>query len=467
MSRTFLTASRRGLAIMAGLMLLLLTMGAAAFMALGTVHLARFDRAPRPLIDAHMHMFGWNVYGDPPEANLITGMPPAARSDAEVIRDYVATMDEHNIVLAIGSGPLETIRHWRAQDPERFIAGIEFPRRTMPVYRREEYYPEPEILRDLYEAGELGLMGEITAQYAGLAPTDPALDPYFALASELGVPVSFHSGFGPQMSAYRGDPDFRMRLGNPLLLEDVLVRHPDLRLYIAHGGYPFLDDTIALMMQYTQVYVDISAIDWLLTRAEFHRYLQRLVDARLGDRILFGTDQMIWPDTIALAIEAVESAPFLAEDQKHAIFFANAVDFFQLDADRLLGGPGLAGPGGTVVRAIRTPLQLRPREPGAHETVSVDLDLEGVTSSALQITGFDIDAVEEVLLTVNGTAIGLPGEVVSDMQERTVTVPLPEGTLKSGENRIDFLFAEAVGGTTGFAIHDLRVLLRRNQPDPP
>jgi hypothetical protein len=307
-------------------------------------------------------------------------------------------------------------------------------------------------------------MGEISAQYAGLAPGDPRLDAYFALAAELGIPVSLHTGFGPPMSPYRGDPDFRMRLGNPLLLEDVLVRYPHLHVYIAHGGYPFLEETIALMMQYQQVYVDISAIDWLMTRPDFHAYLERLVRARLGNRILFGTDQMIWPDAVGMAIDAVESADFLSEKQKRAIFFDNAVEFFQLDADPLLGRESAAGPGGEVVRVIRAPIEMRPREPGAYEEVTVDLKLEGVTSAAIVVNGFDIDAVEETVMTVNGTEIPLPEEIVSDLQERTVTIELPDGVLKEGENKIGFLFSEAVGGTTGFAIHDLRILLRK-QPE--
>ena len=450
--------SRKVAVVMA---LLILALGVAGALTFGFDVPGTSRAGQRPIIDAHMHMFSWNVYGTRPEANLVTGIVPDARSDAQVIDAYMAAMDDFNIVLAIGSGPLGTVRLWRNRAPGSFIGGIEFPRRTMPVYRREEVLPELDMLRELFTSGELGLMGEVTAQYAGLAPNDPALDPYFALAAELGVPVSFHTGFGPQMSPYRGDPDFRMRLGNPLLLEDVLVRHPDLRLYIAHGGYPYLDDTVALMMQYRQVYVDVSAINWLLTREEFHRYLRRLVDARLGDRILFGTDQMIWPDTVVRAIEAVEGASFLTEDEKHAIFFENAVDFFQLDAGRLLGGEGLAGPGGTVIRAIRSPLQLRSRAPGAVETVPISLDLNGVTSVELRITGFDIDAPEEVSMTVNGIEIGPPPEIVADMQERTVTVAVPQGAFITGENKITFLFAEAVGGTTGFAIHDLLVLLRR------
>jgi hypothetical protein len=416
---------------------------------------------PQPIIDAHMHMYQWNKYGDPPEANLITHNVPAARTDDAAIDAYVAEMKRYNIVLAIGSGELATVEKWRKRAPGKFIGGIEFPRYTTPVYQRRQGWPELSNLRKLLESDKLGILGEVTAQYAGLSPTDPQLDAYFALAADLDVPVSFHSGFGPPMSAYRGDPGFRMQLGNPLLLEDVLVKHPRLRVYIAHGGYPYLDDTIALMMQYRQVYVDISAIDWLLTRAEFHAYLRRLIQARLEDRILFGTDQMIWPETVGMSISAVNSADFLSAKQKRKIFFENAVEFFDLDREALLRGEGATSPDGRQVRVIRAPIELRPRKPGAYEEVKVDLDLTGVTSTAVKVKGFDIDATEEAVMTINGTKIPLPPEIVSDMQERTVTIDLPNGVLHDGTNTIGFLFAEAVGGTTGYAIHDLRILLRR------
>ena len=39
----------------------------------------------------------------------------------------------------------------------------------------------------------------------------------------------------------------------PLLLEDVLVKHPKLRLWIAHGGEPWTEETIALMAEYPQI----------------------------------------------------------------------------------------------------------------------------------------------------------------------------------------------------------------------
>ena len=416
-----------------------------------------------PIIDIHMHAFQWNKYGDPPPPNLITGKRPTARSNNEAIEAYIAEMDRYNIVLAVGSGRLEMVKEMKEHVLNRFIGGIEFPKYTSPVNKRIEKWPSLNELRILYESGQLKIMGEITAQYAGVAPNDPKLEPYFALAEELDIPVCLHTGFGPPMSPYMGDPNFRMRHGNPLLLEDVLVKHPRLRIYIAHGGYPNLSETIALMLMYRQVYMDISAINWLLTREEFHAYLQRLMQARLGKRIMFGTDQMIWPDAVGMSVDAIESATFLTEAQKRDIFFENAARFLRLDTSKYLTGSfgkSLALDSETV-KVISSELRLRPATPGDKRTVSFNLKLTGVKSTAVQVTGFDIDGVTETEMFINDQKVKLPAEIVADMAPKTIIIELKKGILKEGENTITFLFADSVGGTTGFSILGLKIMLRK------
>ena len=423
----------------------------------------RQNMKSHPIIDIHMHAFQWNKYGDPPPPNLITGKRPTARSNNEAIEAYIAEMDRYNIVLAVGSGQLEMVKEMKAHVLNRFIGGIEFPKYTSPVNKRMEKWPSLNELRILYESGQLKIMGEITAQYAGVAPNDPKLEPYFALAEELDIPVCLHTGFGPPMSPYMGDPNFRMRHGNPLLLEDVLVKHPRLRIYIAHGGYPNLSETIALMLMYRQVYMDISAINWLLTREEFHAYLQRLMQARLGKRIMFGTDQMIWPDAVGMSVDAIESATFLTEAQKRDIFFENAARFLRLDTSKYLTGSfgkSLA-PDSETVKVISSELRLRPATPGDKRTVSFNLKLTGVKSTAVQVTGFDIDGVTETEMFINDQKVKLPAEIVADMAPKTVIIELKKGILKEGENTITFLFADSVGGTTGFSILGLKIMLRK------
>jgi hypothetical protein len=175
-------------------------------------------------------------------------------------------------------------------------------------------------------------MGEIATQLTGVAPNDPALEPYFALAAERNIPVLIHTeGIGPYL------PGFRSAAGNPLLLEDVLVRHPDLRIYVENSGYPFLGEMIAMMYQYPQLYGDVSTITWVIPRSAFYAYLRGMMDAGLGKRVMFGTDQMRWPEAIGWAVQAIEEAPFLSEEQKRDIFYRNAVRFLET------GGQGAKG----------------------------------------------------------------------------------------------------------------------------
>ena len=82
-----------------------------------------------------------------------------------------------------------------------------------------------------------------------------------------------------------------------------------------HAGWPFLENMIARLQRVLQVYVDVGVIDWTKPRKEFDRYLRGLVEAGYGRRILFGSDQMVWPEAIEMAVAAIQSAEYLSPDQ--------------------------------------------------------------------------------------------------------------------------------------------------------
>jgi len=92
-----------------------------------------------------------------------------------------------------------------------------------------------------------------------------------------------------------------------------------------------LEETIAVLYRYPNVHVDVSTITWIIPRPMFHRYLRGLIDAGLSKRIMFGSDQMMWPEAIGLAIQGVESAEFLTPEQKRDIFYNNAARFLRLE----------------------------------------------------------------------------------------------------------------------------------------
>ena len=70
-------------------------------------------------------------------------------------------------------------------------------------------------------------------------------------------------------------------------------------------------------------------------RVEFYRYLRRIVEAGYGQRVMFGSDQMVWPGAIEHSITVIEEAPFLTEEMKRDIFYNNAARFLRLSAEEI------------------------------------------------------------------------------------------------------------------------------------
>ena len=302
--------------------------------------------APAPIIDMHFHAYGADAMGPPGSKICAPYGPWPVRDTSKGIEDYlarftlvpncarsfvgpptdkallsanVAKLVQRNII-AVASGPSAHVQALRKAAPERVIPALSFGNSP----------PSLEELRRLHSSGMLKVIGELTFQYDGVAPDDPRIEPYYALAEELDVPVAIHIGPGPPGISYFGASKYRMRHSNPLALEDVLMRHPKLRLYVMHAGWPMADEMVALLYAHPQVYVDTSVINYAFPRAEFHAYLKRLVDAGFADRIMFGSDQMIWPEAVDAAIEGIETAEFLSPQQKRDIFYNNAARFLRL-----------------------------------------------------------------------------------------------------------------------------------------
>ncbi|MBC7986877.1 MAG: amidohydrolase family protein [Sphingomonadaceae bacterium] len=265
---------------------------------------------------------------DPPCADPIF----AASTDEEVMRGTIAIMERRNI-FGMVSGEPALMAVWMAAAPKRIIQGLDFRLPGTPGQRHVAARTVEE-LRALHAQDRLQVLGEIMAQYEGVRADDPRMEPYWALAEELDIPVAIHLGPGEPGQPYSGG-GYRVVLGNPLVLEEVLARRPRLRLYVMHAGYPFAEEMRALMFSYPQVYVEIGGIVYTEPRPAFYAFLRELIDAGYGDRIMFGSDQMIWPGVIEPAIRTIEEAEFLSESQKRDILYNNAARFLRLSEEEI------------------------------------------------------------------------------------------------------------------------------------
>lgn len=322
-----------------------------------------------PIIDMHLHAEAVAEHGPPPKAICAPFMPwprydvsepPGAyamrylrgpecenplwspESDEALMRESLAALERHN-VYAVTSGTAEMVKRWQQESPDRIMPALRFLL-TPDTISVEE-------LRKVLEKKEFVVFGEVVNQYLGITPDDPRFEPYVALLEELDVPLAIHLGPGPPGTPLLEEQlrDYKASLHNPLTLEPLLRKHPRLRVYAMHAGWPMLDEMIAMLYTYPQLYVDISILAYAFPPEEFYRYLERLVSAGFGKRVMWGSDQMSWPQAIEIAINRVEAAPFLTAEQKRDIFYNNAARFLRLSdevrARHHLTGQKAAAPG--------------------------------------------------------------------------------------------------------------------------
>ncbi len=312
------------------------------------------QQQPLPIIDMHLHASSLDDFGggvpvctndqkivypgwDPKEPIVFGQLKrcespmPAAASDEALMRESLALLERLNI-YAVTSGAQDRVNEWRAASPQRVIPALSFTT-SRPGPRT------PEEFRQLHAAGKLAVLAENGAQYHGKTLGDESYDAFFALAEELDIPVGVHLGEGPVGGAhFLGGPTpsaYRARLTSPFQLEEVLIRHPRLRIYVMHYASPLVDEMIALLFSHPQVYVDIACNNWSLPREYFYSQLKRLIDAGFEERIMWGSDQMAWPGTIEVAIETIEEAPFLSTKQKRDIFYNNAARFLRFSKEEV------------------------------------------------------------------------------------------------------------------------------------
>ncbi|MBI5463974.1 MAG: amidohydrolase family protein [Ignavibacteriales bacterium] len=287
--------------------------------------MAQTKNEPQPIIDVHLHSVTLQTLKNDVRTPLPIPELKPSESVEQHIKQTLAVMDRYNVVLGLVSGyDYEIGEQFRQSAPNRVWSGPQFGRPRLNI----------DTLRMRYNAGLFSVMGELTMQYMGFSPSDPGLDPYFSLAESLNVPVSIHTGISFS-GITRVAPNFRVSLGNPLLFEELLNRHPNLRVWLAHGGWPYLEETIGILLVYPQVYLDIAVIDWIIPREEFYAYLKALIRAGFGWRIMYGSDQMSWPETIGLGIEAINQADFLSAEQKRDILYNNAARFLRLTPEQI------------------------------------------------------------------------------------------------------------------------------------
>ncbi|MET1037652.1 MAG: amidohydrolase family protein [Aeromicrobium sp.] len=197
---------------------------------------------------------------------------------------------------------------------------LDFAARTPDALRSATFYPEPEAATYVPRLIADGVeVFKVHVQVGDFAPNDPLLEPVWGALAESGTPIVLHAGSGPAPGHHTG----------PAGVADVLSRHPDLALVIAHLGMPEFAEFLDLADRHEHVRLDT-------TMAFVDFWQQPVPDGivprlrELQDKILFGTDFPNIPYEYGHQIEVLQRLD-LGDDWMRSVLWGNGAALFGVE----------------------------------------------------------------------------------------------------------------------------------------
>ncbi|NIN63460.1 MAG: amidohydrolase family protein [Anaerolineae bacterium] len=214
--------------------------------------------------------------------------------------DYAVALAETN-PLSTGTSPNDRVAEF-CQDSERLIP-----------FANVNPFVTTDLVSELQRCvSDLGVRGlKLYPTYQHFYASDTRLYPLYAEAERLGVPIMVHTG----SSVFRGA---RLKYGDPLHLDDVVVDFPELTIIMAHSGRGFWYEAAFFLAQlHPNIYMEVTG----LPPQKLPNYFPNL--ERNADKIIFGSD---WPAVTDIKgnIATVRSLD-ITEESKDAILGGNAV----------------------------------------------------------------------------------------------------------------------------------------------
>ncbi len=124
-------------------------------------------------------------------------------------------------------------------------------------------------------------------------PNDPMAWPIYEVIAEYGLPAIFHTGHSGMGTGMKGGGGIRLKYGQPMMVDDVAVDFPDMKIILAHPSWPWTDESLSMALHKENVYIDLSG--W--SPKYFPKQVIHYANTQLKHKMLFGSDfPLIKPD---------------------------------------------------------------------------------------------------------------------------------------------------------------------------
>ncbi len=290
-----------------------------------------------PVIDVHQHLYNDVTYWGGPQASKNLNSPTTAMLH---YKRLVEVMKENNVVLGLPSTRMETCEYYFNTYPENrqlFYYGLDFwyaPDAVCQPYVANK-------LDSLVKVNAINVIGELFGVYYGKSHDDSCYQSLYAIADKYNIPVSIHTGVIPD-NWLKNFPNYSIELANPASLRPILKKWSNINFNAMHSGlsysdkYNFENNMIDMLLTFDNLYCDIGAACWMPeTQLKTEKFILSAIEKGLEDRILFGSDQMVWPDAVSVGIKFIKDANFLTLAQKKKILYRNAAQFLRLDKEQI------------------------------------------------------------------------------------------------------------------------------------
>ena len=155
----------------------------------------------------------------------------------------------------------------------------------------------------------------------GFSPDDRRYYPLYEVIAEAGLPAVFHTGQTGIGAGLPGGRGIKLRLSDPMLIDDVAADFPGLKVILAHPSVPWQDEAISIATHKANVYIDLSG--W--SPKYFPPILIQYANTLLKHKMLFGSDYpLLTPERWMADFEKLDIRP----DVRPLILKENAVRLF-------------------------------------------------------------------------------------------------------------------------------------------
>jgi predicted TIM-barrel fold metal-dependent hydrolase len=260
------------------------------------------------------------------QKELEKALAPKMKILSMPIENFVAQLDEMGVERAVIFNLDEGTPSGLRGLPNDYFADIvkKYPKKFIGVAGIDPL-KGMDAVREIRRCYDLGLRGIAVRPFMfGIPPHHAKMYPLYAACVELDIPIWFHLSVNYSTNT--------MEVERPIYVDIVAQDFPELKIIAGHGGWPWVNEMVAVAWRNKNVYIDIASYipKYIGMPGTGWEPLLRYGNSILKDRILFGSTWLFMGLSIRELADGVMELP-LKDEVKRMWLYDNAARLFKID----------------------------------------------------------------------------------------------------------------------------------------